>query len=300
MVRIIQHRVLNYVFSALLLAGAIYSLLTWGMKFGIDFTGGSILEVEFAATRPEILAVQESLNPLDLGSVTVQPAGQRAAIIRFRDVDEDTHQAILAKLKEVSGGEITEKRFGSIGPLIGSELQRRALWGIVVALFFIVSYIAWAFRKVSRPVASWKYGAAAVVALAHDILVVIGVFSAIGHFYGIEVDSLFVSALLTILGFSVHDTIVVFDRIRENLFRAVGGTFEDVVNKSVNDTMVRSINTSLTVLLVLTMLFLFGGESIRYFSLALIIGIAIGTYSSIFIASPLLVDWQRFSSKGSK
>ncbi len=300
MVRIIQHRAYNYVFSALLLAGALSSLLTWGMKFGIDFTGGSILEVEFAATRPEILAVQESLNPLDLGSVTVQPAGQRAAIIRFRDVDEDTHQAILAKLKEVSGGEITEKRFGSIGPLIGSELQRRALWGIVVALFFIVSYIAWAFRKVSRPVASWKYGAAAVVALAHDILVVIGVFSAIGHFYGIEVDSLFVSALLTILGFSVHDTIVVFDRIRENLFRAVGGTFEDVVNKSVNDTMVRSINTSLTVLLVLTMLFLFGGESIRYFSLALIIGIAIGTYSSIFIASPLLVDWQRFSSKGSK
>lgn len=300
MVRIIQRRGINYTFSAILLAGAIYSLATWGMKFGIDFTGGSILEVEFSGARPEVAAIHEALNGLDLGSVAVQPAGEKSDIMRFKEVDEDTHQAVLAKLKEV-GGDVTEKRFGSIGPIIGQELQRRALWGIVVALFFIVSYIAWAFRKVSRPVASWKYGTAAVAALAHDVLVVMGAFSALGHFYGVEVDSLFVSALLTILGFSVHDTIVVFDRIRENLFRGIAGTFEDVVNKSVNDTIVRSLNTSLTVLLVLTMLFLFGGESIKYFSLALIIGIAIGTYSSIFIASPLVVDWHRLGApKGKK
>ena len=184
-----------------------------------------------------------------------------------------------------------------MGPIIGSELKRKSVWAIAIALFFIVSYISWAFRKVSYPVESWKYGIAAILALAHDIILPLGVFSALGHFYGVEIDSLFLTAILTVLGFSVHDTIVVFDRIRENLFKHVQIDFEATVNKSVNETIMRSINTSLTTLLVLVALYLFGGESIRYFTLTLIIGITVGTYSSIFVASPLLVDWHRFSAK---
>lgn len=300
MIRIIQHRIYNYILSAILLVAAIVSLATWGLKFGIDFTGGSLLEVEFAGSRPSVDTIQQKLSSVDIGAVSVQPAGDNGAILRFRDVDEPKHQAVVKALGEAGGGTVTEKRFDSIGPVIGRELKSRALWALGVALFFIVSYIAWAFRKVSRPVASWKYGLAAVLALAHDAIIVIGVFSVLGHYFGIEVDGLFVSALLTIIGFDVHDTIVVFDRIRENLFRGASSNFEETVNKSVNDTIMRSINTSFTVLLVLSMLFLFGGESIRYFSLALIIGIIMGTYSSIFVASPIVVDWHRLGNKPGK
>lgn len=300
MLRIIQHRGYNYVLSAILLVLAVAALVAWGLKWGIDFTGGSLLEVEFANTRPALEAMQQKLQPTEVGPFTIQPVGDKGAIVRFRNVDEIKHQQIVRQLGDAGGGAVTDKRFGSIGPIIGRELKSRALWAIGVALFFIVSYIAWAFRKVSRPVASWKYGLAAIIALVHDVVIVIGAFSVLGHFFGIEVDGLFVSALLTILGFDVHDTIVVFDRIRENLFRGASASFEETVNKSVNDTIMRSINTSFTVLLVLSMLFLFGGESIRYFSLALIIGIIMGTYSSIFVASPIVVDWHRLANRGAK
>lgn len=300
MLQIIQHRIYNYILSGVLLALAIAALATWGIKFGIDFTGGSLLEVQFTAARPAVEAMQQKLALTDIGNVTIQPVGETGAILRFRDVDEIKHQQIVRQLGDAGGGTVSEKRFESVGPIIGSELKSRAMWAFGVALFFIVSYIAWAFRKVSRPVASWKYGVAAVLALAHDAVIVVGAFSVLGHFYGIEIDSLFVSALLTIVGFDVHDTIVVFDRIRENLFRGASSTFEDTVNKSVNDTIMRSINTSFTVLLVLTMLFLFGGESIRYFSLALIIGIVMGTYSSIFVASPIVVDWHNLGKSAKR
>lgn len=291
MIRLIQRRGWWYAFSGLLVVGAIVSLSLWGLKWGIDFTGGSLMEVEYTTQRPGSDAIVQSLKDMDLGGLTVQPAGDKGVLLRFRDVTEPVHQQIVEKLKQV--GDLTEKSFESIGPIIGSELRGRSLWAVGVSMFFIVSYIAWAFRKVSRPLASWKFGVVAVIALAHDVLTTIGVFSVLGHFAGVEIDSLFVSAVLTVLGFSVHDTIVVFDRTRENLFRGTGGDFESTVNKSVNDTLVRSINTSLTTLLVLVALFLFGGESIRYFVLALIVGITIGTYSSIFVASPLLVDWYR-------
>lgn len=293
MIRLIQRRRWWYAFSGSLVAAAIVSLSLWGLKWGIDFTGGSLMDIQYQNQRPDPAAVVRELQGIDLGNVTAQPAGDKEMLLRFRDVSETVHQQILQKLKQADAG-LTEKSFESVGPVIGSELKTRALWAIGVALFFIVSYIAWAFRKVSRPLASWKYGVVAVVALAHDVLTTIGVFSVLGHFAGIEVDGLFVSAVLTVLGFSVHDTIVVFDRTRENLFRGTGGDFESTVNKSVNDTIMRSINTSLTTLLVLVALFLFGGESIRYFVLALMVGIFIGTYSSIFVASPLLVDWYRF------
>jgi preprotein translocase subunit SecF len=296
MVQLIQRRGWWYFFSGLLAVAGAVALSLWGLRFGLDFTGGSLMAVDFKGTRPSVDAIQKSLEPLSLGTVVVQPTGSNGELIRFRDVTEETHQQILEKLKTTGGGEVAELRFESVGPIIGSELRSSSMWAIVLALFFIVSYIAWAFRKVSRPVASWKYGVVAVVALVHDLLITVGVFSFLGHFYGVEVDALFVSAILTVLGFSVHDTIVVFDRTRENLFRGAAGTFEDVVNKSVNETLVRSINTSFTTLLVLSALYLFGGDSIKHFTLALLVGIAVGTYSSIFVASPLIVDWNHWSN----
>ncbi len=291
---IIRWRIIWYSFSAILVVLSILAISVWGLRFGIDFSGGSLLEVKFAESRPSVDKMQEVLQPVGLEGVTIQPAGEKDALLRFKHVDEITHQTIIRQLGEAGGGQADELRFESIGPTIGQELQRRSLWALIVALIFIVVYIAWAFRKVSYPVASWKYGLTAIIALAHDALITIGAFSILGHFMGVEVDSLFVSALLTVVGFSVHDTIVVFDRTRENLFRHSLNDFSETVNKSVNETIVRSINTSLTTVLVLLTLFLFGGESIKYFSLALIIGIVIGTYSSIFLASPLLVEWYKF------
>lgn len=299
MLNIIQKKKIWYSFSGLLLVVSILSLSLWGLKFGLDFTGGTLMEVSFTNSRPEVSKLNDELAKLNLGSVSIQPAGEKDVIFRLRDINEENHQQILTSLKTL-GGELTELRFESVGPVIGSELKKRALWAVIIACLFIVSYIAWAFRKVSRPVASWKYGLSAVAALAHDVLITVGAFSLLGHFMGVEIDALFVSAILTVLGFSVHDTIVVFDRTRENLFRGASSDFTSTVNKSVNDTITRSINTSLTVLLVLSALFFLGGETIKYFALTLMIGITVGTYSSIFIASPLLVDWYNWGMKGRK
>ncbi|MFA4819279.1 MAG: protein translocase subunit SecF [Patescibacteria group bacterium] len=300
MIQIIKYRGMAYVLSSVLALAAIVSLVMWGVQYGIDFTGGSLLEAQFVKNRPSVEQVEKSLAPLNLGNMIIQPAGSDGLLLRFKDVNEDTHQAILKSLSDASGSELTEKRFESVGPVIGAELKSRAIWVIIIALFFIMSYIAWAFRKISQPVASWKYATTAILALGHDVLLTIGVFSLLGQWQGVEVDILFVTALLTVIGFSVHDTIVVFDRIRENLFRHVSADFPTAVNKSVNDTMTRSINTGLTTLLVLGALFFLGGESIRYFSLTLIIGITLGTYSSIFVAAPILVDWNQLRRNPAK
>ena len=190
---------------------------------------------------------------------------------------------------------IEELRFDSVGPSIGQELKRKSLYAIITVLIAIVLYIAWAFRKVSKPVASWKYGMTAIIALFHDVMIVLGVFAVLGRFLDMEINTAFVAAILTVLGYSVNDTIVVFDRIRENLPRS-DEDFESTVNISVNQTLRRSINTSLTTLLVLLSIFFFGGTTIRDFVLALSIGVFIGTYSSIFLASPVLVVWEKLKS----
>lgn len=273
------------------------------------------MELNFSAennTRPEIQEVKEILAPLELGEISIQPTGENNFLFRMKTIDEETHQKILAALYDKFNPKnsenekpksdegpalIKEKRFESIGPVIGAELKQKAIYAIIIALVAIVSYVAWAFRKVSHPVESWKYGTVAIIALFHDILITLGIFSVLGHFYNIEVGTPFIAALLTILGYSVNDTIVVFDRTRENLIRAPEKTFEETVNKGVNETMVRSLNTSLTTLIVLLAIFFFGGETIKYFALALTIGIISGTYSSIFTASPLLVSWQRWNNR---
>lgn len=286
---------------------SLVSVAMFGLKLGIDFTGGSLLEVEFTVNRPTIEQVNEVLNSLDIKNSVIQPIGDKGMIVRFKTVDEKTHQQILSAVKEKfkpadqsDNKVLEEKRFNSVGPNIGQELKKKTIWAIIIVSVAIIAYIAWAFRKVSRPIVSWKYGVIAVISLVHDIIITVGFFAILGKFYGIEVNAPFIAALLTIFGYSNNDTIVVFDRIRENLIRHAGDEFEQIVDRSINEVIVRSINTSFTVLLALLTLFLFGGASIRDFVLALIFGVIVGTYSSIFLASPLLVIWERSKFKNLK
>lgn len=292
---IIKYRKIWYAISGLLVGASLFSVLYFGLNIGIDFTGGSLLEVEYANERPDAGVVKKDIENLDLGNTTVQPTGDKGFIIRLKDISEDEHQQLISALS--SKGELNELRFDSIGPIIGKELRQKSFFAIISVIIMIILYIAFVFRKVSRPVSSFKFGLMAIVALIHDVAIPTGIFAILGSFMGVEIDILFVSALLTILGFSVHDTIVVFDRVRENLRKGIGESFEDTVGFSLNQTIVRSINTSLTVLIVLGALFFFGGESTKFFSLALIIGVAIGTYSSIFLASPLLVTIHKFQQR---
>jgi len=295
---IVKNRKIWYAISGLFVAASIFSIFYFGLRLGIDFTGGSLLEVEYANTRPEISVLQEKIKSLDLGNVVLQPTGDNGLIARSKDLTEDEHQKLLFALG--SAEELKEVRFDSIGPVIGAELRQKSWIAIVLVVIMIILYIAFAFRKVSKPVSSFKFGLMAVVALIHDVSIPFGVFVVLGKFLGVEIDVLFITALLTILGFSVHDTIVVFDRVRENLRKGIGNDFEETVGISVNQTITRSINTSITVLIVLFAIFFFGGETTKWFSLALAIGVAIGTYSSIFLASPLLVTMHKFQEKRSK
>ncbi len=282
-------------------------LIAFGLNLGIDFTGGGLLEIKFLSNKPTTEEVKTVLENLDLKSLTVQPAGKDGMLLRFQDVSEDKHQEILTTLQKLTARNtdnaveanntqsLEELRFDSIGPSIGEELKRKSIYAIFFVLIAIVLYIAWAFRKVSKPIISWKYGVVAIITLFHDVLITIGVFVILGKFFGIEVNTPFVAAILTVIGYSVNDTIVVFDRIRENLPKSEED-FEGTINTSVNQTLTRSINTSLTTILVLLSIVFFGGQTIRSFALALSIGIFVGTYSSIFLASPLLVVWEKWKS----
>jgi preprotein translocase subunit SecF len=294
-INIIGRRKIYYAVSVILIIVSIIVLSMWGLELDIDFKGGSTLEINYPdGNRPDINGFSNTLNSLGLSDIKVSPVGNNEAILRFKETDETTHQNILKVLKNESaklGIIVEERRFSSIGPVIGAELKQKSVQAVIMVLFGISLYIAWAFRKVSQPISSWRYGVATLVALFHDIIIPLGLFAYLGHFYGVEIGTNFIVALLVVLGFSVHDTIVVFDRIRENLKRHSELDFPSVVNRSVNETLVRSINTSVTVLLTLVALYVFGGESLKYFVLTLIVGIFSGTYSSIFIASPILVSW---------
>ena len=277
-----------YIFSGLLIVGAIASMIIFGLRFGIELTGGSMLELNFDQ-RPENAAIQNKLEGLQLGEIIVQPTGEKGVILRLKNVTEIQHQEILKNLEDLS--KVQELRFESIGPAIGKEIKQKTEVAVILALLSITFYIAIAFRKVSRPVSSLKYGIASLIALFHDILIPLGIFAALGKFYNIEITIPIIAALLTILGYSVHDTIIIFDRIRENIIKRTSPSFEETVNWSLNQTLGRSINTVLTVLIVLFAIFFFGGQTLKYFALALIIGITCGAYSSIFIAASLLVTW---------
>ena len=289
----IKYRRGYYFLSGALILASIYALIFFGLKFGIDFTGGSFLEVEFLGERPSNQEIEGKLSGLDLGSSVVQPTGEKGLIVRMKDIPEQTHQEVLGRL-----GDVKELRFESIGPVIGKELQGKTKVFTALALLGIISYVAIAFGKISWPLSSWQYGLiTALVALFHDLVIPLGAFAFLGKFQNVQITIPIVVGLLTILGYSVHDTIVVFDRIRENLSKIRERSFEEIVNISLNQTLVRSLNTSITVLFVLIAIFVFGGETLRYFSLGLIFGIICGTYSSIFVASPLLVTWLKFKQR---
>lgn len=288
---IIKYRKLFFLTSALLVAASIVVLVVWGLNWGIDFTGGSLMELEFKQNRPSNQEIKDTVSVLELGEINVQPTKEKNIILRMRDIDEETHQKVLLTVQQL--GEVEELRFESVGPVIGQELKKKAFYSIIITLIVILLFIASVFRKVSFIVKSYKYGLLAIVALSHDILIVLGVFVVLGRFLNVEIGVAFIAALLAILGYSVNDTIVVFDRVRENLLVTEHREdFGELVGRSLKQTIIRSVNTSLTTILVLLAVLIFGGATIQYFVLALIIGIAAGTYSSLFIASPLLVSWE--------
>ena len=290
----VKFRKIYFVFSGILILGSITSLVIFGLKPGIDFTGGSILEIEYKTQRPENKVIRESLANLDLGEISIQPADEKGVILRMKDIPEDIHQQISEKLRGT--GDFEEKRFETIGPTIGKELKEKTKIVVVISLFAMVFYIAIAFKRVSRPISSWQYGIASLLMLSHDILIPLGVFAVLGKYYQVQITIPVITAFLTIVGYAINNVVVVYDRIRENLLRE-RLTFEEIVEKAINQTLTRQLNTSLTTLFPLFFIFFLGGETLKYFALTLILGIAAGTYSSIFLASPILVSWLRWRSR---
>ena len=289
---IIKHKKIFIGISVALVVLSILSLFVYGLNVGIDFKGGALTEVVYKESRPAQADLETELDKLNFGTVVLQPTGELGYLVKSRDLNDAEHAELL---KTLGGGKpetLTEMSFNSIGPTVGAELTRKAIIAIILISLAIICFIAFAFRKVSKPVSSWKYGLIAIITLLHDVAIPVGIFVVLSHYYGAELDTLFVVAVLTILGLSVSDTIVIFDRIRENLrSENTSGKFDfsATVGKSLTQSYVRSICTSLTVILVLLALFFFGPVTTKYFALMLVAGMFFGTYSSIFLASPLLV-----------
>jgi preprotein translocase subunit SecF len=313
---VVKYRKIFYTLSILLVLFSIFTISKWGINYGIDFKGGSIIEVEYNGARPSHDDITSIVKNSGVTSeIVVRPTGDKGYIIRTASLASSTVNVVTANLLSAtstvgtstvsstvsaSTTGATIKRMDTVGPILGAELQSKSITSIILVILAIVLFITFAFRHVSKPVSSWKYGLAAIAALAHDVLVPTGIYAFLGRNGGYEVDALFVTAILVILGFSVHDTIVVFDRTRENLKidDHHKEAFDKTVGKSISQTFARSINTSLTTILALIALFIFGADATRNFSLILIIGIVLGTYSSIFLGSPLLVTfWKAQKNK---
>ncbi len=284
-------------FAVLIVAASWVLILTLGLKEGVDLKGGTQWEISFPNQNLTVSQVEEALaKVVNLSDISVKSSSDDTFIISSPTLSEDQHQVYLSALKKI--GNVDENSFSSIGPSIGAELRRKALWAIGLVILGISLYIAWAFRKVSEPVKSWKYGIVTLLTLFHDVSIPSGLLAILGVWKGIEIDTNFIVALLVVMGFSVHDTIVVFDRIRENLILNRGRKINlgQVINYSVRETLARSVNTSLTLFLVLTALLVAGPTSLFYFILTILVGTIFGTYSSIFVASPLLYLWQKKQS----
>lgn len=283
--------------SLLLVALSIASISIFGLKLGIDFKGGSSLDLNYPAGRPSVEELKTALVNAGYGDASVQPVGENGIVIKSRTLSE-LERGNVVSLATLGGTTVVEqKSFTTIGPSVGSELKKKAIASIILVLVAIIFFVAYAFRKVSNPVSSWKYGFVVIVALIHDIIIPSGIFALLGHLYGVEVDTLFIVALLTTLGLSISDTIVVFDRIRENIAAKQGKPFGQLVGESLSQTFARSISTSVVVLFMVLSLVFFGPESTRLFSIVLAIGMFFGIYSSIFLASPLLVIVESLQKK---
>ena len=295
-----------YTLSSSLLIISIIAIIIFGLPLGLDFKGGSLMEIKFLPNSDGQIRVlnREDVESIfkDLGiqNINFQKSGSDSLILRFENVEEAIHQNILKSLGEKSEFAVQEQRFDSIGSVLGKETIKKSVEAIVIVLFAIVIYVAWAFRKLSFPIKSWRYGIVALVTLFHDVLITIGFFAVYLHFSGGEIGVSFIAAILTILGYSVNDTIVVFDRLRENLLKfGARFSFKETVFKSIKETLTRSTNASLTTIFVLLAIFFFGGSTTRDFVLALIVGIFIGTYSSIAVAAPLLETWTNWNKRRS-
>ncbi|MCR4279227.1 MAG: protein translocase subunit SecF [Candidatus Zambryskibacteria bacterium] len=296
----IRHRKIWFAFSTLLILVSFYAMFVYGFNLSIDFRGGTITEVRYDGERPNKDSLESAIGTLGLGGFSVRPSGEDSYVIRTKDLTE-ADRANLGTALSLSSSTYTIERQNTIGPTAGAELRSKAVKAIAVVVLMIVLFITFAFRKVSKPVGAWKYALVTIVALAHDVIIPTGIFVWLGYLAGFEIDLLFVSGLLAILGYSVHDTIVVFDRVRENLSinmeKNVKEEFETTVGKSVTQTLARSINTSLTTFILLLALYFFGPAATKQFSLLLGIGIIVGAYSSIFVASPLLVTLYKLQKK---
>ncbi len=286
---IIKYRYWYFLISLLIIIPGVLALAAWGLPLGIDFTGGSLLEISFSGARPDSALIAETYAQFGIENPIIQPLGDDAYSIRSKAIDDATKGQIVQALEEASGQDVTVMHFTQVSPAVGKEVATRAAGAVGLAAIFILGYITYAFRGVKH---AFRYGTAAIIAMLHDALVVIGMEAIFGHFLGWQADSLFLTALLTVIGFSVHDSIVVFDRVRENsrIYRRLD--YETLVNHSLVQTLDRSINTQLTVMLTLFALVLFGGSNIRHFVVILLVGIFSGTYSSIFNAAPILVVWE--------
>lgn len=288
---LIKYRKYWYILSLVVTISGIIALILWGLKLSIDFTGGTLIELEGIKDKGVIMEIAEKSK---IEGVILTET-EKGLLIRAKLIDENIHRNFKAELNKKEG--VKEVRVETVGPSISAQIARNAFITIGLASLLIVFYVAYSFRKIPQPASSWEFGIAAIIALLHDVLVVTGVFAFLGKFLNIEVDILFVTAMLTVISFSVHDTIVIFDRIRENLIKNIGEDFEAIVSKSVAEMLPRTLSTSFLIWIILVVLFLFGGETIKYFVLALLVGIFSGTYSSILNASPLLVTWQKFKHK---
>ncbi len=288
---IITHRGFFFWLTGLLLAAAIGAVLFWGLPLGIDFTGGSLMQVGYEGTVPPLATIEKQVAVVPLGSVSVRAVGTNAVSIRTRTMTPTEHEAVLASIS--GNASTTELSYTSVGPALGSQFASKALWAIFAVMLVIVLYIAFAFRHVSKPVPSWGYGLTVIAMLAIDIIVPTGFYAAYAHFTGAEVDSLFIVALLALLGYCVNDVIVIFDRIREHLHAnektGLKESFEETIGKSINETMTRSINTALTVALALIVLIFLGAPATRNFALVMLVGVIAGTFSSICRSAPLLI-----------
>ena len=293
------HRTVYFWITGLILAAAFGAILFFGLPLDIDFTGGSLMQVGYQNERPLLVDIQKQIAVVPLGVISVRASGANAVSIRTRTLTPFEHSAVLTVLSQSAS--TTELSYTSVGPTLGGQFAHKALWAILAVALAIILYIAFAFRKVSRPVPSWGYGLTVIAILVHDLIIPAGFFAILAHFTGARVDALFVTALLALLGYSVNDTIIIFDRIREHLARneKIGSKelFEQTVGKSISETMTRSINTSLTVVLALLSLVILGASATRVFAFVMLVGVIAGTYSSILLAAPLLIPLARYFVK---
>jgi len=278
-----------FILSFVAMGTSALALGFFGLNLGIDFTGGSLLEAEYEKERPTTTSIQESLHNLDLGSLSVQHTGEKGVLLRMKDIPESVHQQVLSLL----GGKVQELRFESIGPVVGEELKKKTLLLAGLAVAVVILYIAFAFRRTAEHIRPWHWSGAAMVASFHDILLPLGVFAVLGEYAGVYVTIPVMVALLTVVGYSINDTVVVFDRIRENIFKHVGFDFQDTIKQALRQTWFRSLSTSLTTLAVLLSIYLFGGATLKDFAFMLMVGIVAGTFSSLFLAPTLLLVWKK-------